>query len=995
MSGRWTVGIGKVLAAMVIAAVEGAWGDAPAPAYAAGEVMLRWSSRLGKATAQDLVAAQLAGRLGSVTVEPLLPLSSTLAKPTGTVGLQRWTRVRYAVQKDAVAVAAACAEIDGVEIAQPNYLHVFTVSVNDSLYPVQWALPAMGWDRLAGTDATGVIVGVVDSGVDYAHPDIAVQIWHNPGEVGGIEGVDDDGNGYVDDLVGWDFSDAPDLPGEGDYLIPDGDPADESGHGTHVAGTIAATTGNRLGISGIAPGARIMALRAGFNLGGSGYLEDDDAAAAIAYAADNGARVINLSWGDSRYSALLRDAVEYADRAGCLLVAAAGNDGEGEVYFPAHLGDPIAVAAAGPDLARLEFSNWGPAVELTAPGSGILSLAPGGAYGERSGTSMAAAHVSGIAALVASRHPEWTSDQIRGALLVSAIDLGSRGWDPYTGAGLVQATALQVADPPVARIERPGWGETLTGNAAVALTVGAVERWELSRGAGESPGEWTLLTSGTADTATTVIASWQTDSLVSGPYQLRLVGRRGDREIEDRVEVRVARTGPEVAAVKVTRALGGSSWTDLVEWRTAMPAAGTVYLTDAAGLERRVPSPPGILGHRVELPHDLPAGNYRVEVQARTGDLSGPRVAAGEVTVSLLHWAWSLISRARGPSGYAMPTPADLNLDGYPEWVVMPDADGRYASPRTYRLGREGMELVHTSPLQFLPWGAWDRDGDGRPELMAVDAGRVRFVESQTLAGYPERVVWEEAQVWGGEDADLDADGRPEAYLRTAQGDLFRVLEATADNRFATVAILANPTRGTNALGTRQVAADLDADGRGEFLAGDVDGDLFAYEAVGDDALRPVWSETDSLAEGDARVIGAGADLDGDGAVEFAVARWHQDPLRVEERGWTVAVYQAVGDNRFVREWALPVIGGEGDGGIAATDLDADGQLELVLALAPDLYVLSAGGPGRYEPRWHTGIRSTQRPLTGDLDGDGRAELAVNTAAGLEIFSLPAPVPGT
>jgi len=179
------------------------------------------------------------------------------------------------------------------------------------------------------------MIAIIDTGVDYTHEDLAANIWQNPGEIPG-NGVDDDANGYIDDTMGWDFVDSFEGAAGEDFEIPDNDPMDRHGHGTHVAGIAGAVTNNNLGIAGVTWNCTIMPVRAGYkNQSGGGILESDDAAQAIVYAADNGAQVINLSWGDYQTSNLIRDAMTFATIKGALICAAAGNENSSDRIYPA------------------------------------------------------------------------------------------------------------------------------------------------------------------------------------------------------------------------------------------------------------------------------------------------------------------------------------------------------------------------------------------------------------------------------------------------------------------------------------------------------------------------------------------------------------------------------------------------------------------------------------------------------------------------------------
>jgi subtilisin family serine protease len=285
---------------------------------------------------------------------------------------------------------------------------------SDRAFPAQWQLATdapMGarsaW-RLARTGA--VTVAVIDTGARLRHPDLAPNLWTNPGEVAGND-VDDDGNGHVDDVHGVDL------------VAGDGDPADEHGHGTHVAGIIGARGDNRVGTAGVAWRARLMIVRA---LGRDGSGRSSDVAAGIRYAVAHGARIINLSMAGPDDDPDLAAAVEEAGAAGALVVAAAGNTGDDldrVPAFPAALPSEavVAVAASASGGALAPGSSFGKhAVDLTAPGEDVTATALDGLLETRSGTSQAAAHVSGVLALMAAARPSASLAELRSALLLGA-----------------------------------------------------------------------------------------------------------------------------------------------------------------------------------------------------------------------------------------------------------------------------------------------------------------------------------------------------------------------------------------------------------------------------------------------------------------------------------------------------------------------------------------------------------------------------------------------
>ena len=314
-----------------------------------------------------------------------------------------------------------------VEYAEPDFvLQPAQASPNDPYYSRLYGLENTGqtdgatdadvdakeaWGTTTGTP--GTVVAVIDEGVDIKHPDLQNNIWVNADEVPN-NGVDDDRNGYVDDVNGWDFA-------NDDASVYDPDPVSGAGdeHGTHVAGTIAAEGNNGIGITGVNWRARIMPLK--FLGPQGGYTSD--AVAALDYAVANGVKISNNSWGGGGRSQALQDAITRADAAGHLFVAAAGNDGtnnDATQHYPSNYDNPnvISVAATDDVDALASFSNFGAStVDLAAPGVNILSTLPGNRYGSYSGTSMATPHVSGVAALIKSQKPTADDAQIKAQIL--------------------------------------------------------------------------------------------------------------------------------------------------------------------------------------------------------------------------------------------------------------------------------------------------------------------------------------------------------------------------------------------------------------------------------------------------------------------------------------------------------------------------------------------------------------------------------------------------
>ena len=282
-----------------------------------------------------------------------------------------------------------------------------------------------------GYTGEGIVVAVVDTGVDLGHSDLASNLWLNSDEIAG-NGLDDDANGFVDDIHGWDFANG------------DNAPTDFNGHGTHVAGTIAAVN-NGFGVTGVAPDAQIMPVQV-LDLHGSAMPRD--VAAGIRYAVDNGAEVVNLSLGGAAYDSAMRSALVYASQRGVFVVAAAGNAGGWGPDYPAQFGSslPNVISAGAHDSndRHAGFSNSvgsSGAVQVDAPGVDIRSTLANDQYAWFDGTSMAAPHVAGLAALALSANPNLSAADLR-TLIVEGADRAIQNSDSLQGINAALTVAL-------------------------------------------------------------------------------------------------------------------------------------------------------------------------------------------------------------------------------------------------------------------------------------------------------------------------------------------------------------------------------------------------------------------------------------------------------------------------------------------------------------------------------------------------------------------------
>lgn len=400
--------------------------------------------------------------------ERLHPKGATRTRAVAQLAQTYRVRLADGVPRD--TVLAALKHDAAVASASPNYLRRVSTQPDDRYldadgdgrwshgawgqsYDDLWGLRAIGWDHVwrrqhelwADPDrigGQGVVVAVLDTGIDVGHPDLADNVWRDEQGLAGVDLVDVDLQSFLDQ--GFEA-----VSGE-DYEGVDREPEDHHGHGTHVAGIIAAVADNGVGIAGIAWRAHVMPVRVGFALAGNGtrygLISDDAVAAGLLWAVEHGADVVNMSFGGGPSSAPVVAALTAARDAGIVLVAAAGNDDWSRLDFPGNQPGVIAVAAMDPAGAKNPYSNWGFGVDLTAPGGDILSLRAAGtamtgadhvvgeSYLRATGTSMATAYVSGIAALVRAASPELDPAAVLGRLGASTRPLdevqddGSRRW---------------------------------------------------------------------------------------------------------------------------------------------------------------------------------------------------------------------------------------------------------------------------------------------------------------------------------------------------------------------------------------------------------------------------------------------------------------------------------------------------------------------------------------------------------------------------------------
>ncbi|MEA2558766.1 MAG: hypothetical protein QOH06_270 [Acidobacteriota bacterium] len=952
------------------------------PKWVAGEILVSFNDRLPeRSSALD----SLFKRFGVSEVRAVFQTPADRPRPElrrleEEAALFHVYRLTLAPDADVEAAAAAFRQDPRIEFAEPNTLAFIQTLPDDAFadsdhdgswkeagwgqpYADLWGLARTGWAEVWERQAEiwpdagragggGITVAVIDTGVDYRHPDLAANIWRDAKGRPGRDFVDIQVPAYL--RHGYQL-----IPGE-DYRGRDYDPSDHSGHGTHVAGTIAAVADNGAGIAGVAWKARVMPLRVGFTIrtkagDTAGLLEVDDIAAALVYATDQGADVINMSFGSvGEEPALLRMALKYAHDHGVVLVASAGNEGSDAAdVFPASNPYVICVGAAVSSDRRVYFSNWGGRVDLAAPGSDILSLRGAGTtltgsgnlagedklYIRASGTSMAAPHVAGAAALVLSKHPELTPEGVLARLVAGAAQLSPGGETtlrdgrtfPF-GAGRLDLPRALAAEARLAVLlhsyevhdEDAGDGDGVPESGERVRV--RVSLRNAGRTLDQATAELEAVASGVIVGQSPLSAGrWRTGEVRTFSTELE-VPAGTPRDLEGALRV-VVRSSSLVQEIRLPLVLNGPA--DKSGW----PVKG---LKIADGL---VTAP--ALG-------DLD-GDGRPEVVAMTtlGDVFA-RDADGKLLPG-----WPV--RLRGSHEQSSPLVADLDGDGAAEVVLALDKE-------IHVLDRTGLPLPGwpqpTARLVLCSPAAGDVDGDGDLEVVVLDQEANLYVfdaAGHTLPGWPRQV----GSFSNTTPALADLDGEPGAEIIAGTTDgwlvAFRKDGSAAPGSWPVLVGVMGPAS--------PAVADLDGDGKVEIVAVNAAGSLFLLDRLGSFekiAQLPGQHGFSSPAVGD---------LDGDGRREIAVGSGQADGAGF------VSLIDSEG--KMMPGWPAAT-GADVSASPALVDLDADGHREVVV---PDLYgqLHALRADGRAFPGWPRDLDGwvLSSPVAADLDGDGGLEIVL------------------
>ena len=582
---------------------------------------------------------------------------------------------------------------------------------------------AEAWTRTYGSPS--IPIAILDTGIDTGLAAFAGQYYINPAEdrngnrrldPADLNGIDDDQNGYIDDVLGYDFTDQGRLIAPGDVWGPDPLPLDENGHGTAMASLIAARP-DLSPVQGIAPGCPILVIRA---FSADGYGEDDDIVRGILYAVRRGVRVINCSFGDEVPSQMMAAAIRYAVSQGVVVVASSGNGTGGRAHYPSGFPEVLAVGAVSFDPGRGSYFLWPLSgygrVDWVAPGDQLPVLLPGGAVRSLSGTSLSAAITSAAVALLLSMHPQLSPEEVRATLASAALDIGASGWDIYTGSGLLrlppsmdypQSGMLQWLSPP------PNARYRLNPiPLRIRVYHSLLSHWEISWSS-SIRGPWSGLLQATAPTWDTTVI-WTPPQ--AGHWMLRLTAYlHNGNALTALCPISIDTGSPSFTEARLAPAW----YQNLLGYAASylLPEALPVCITHSAGqacIDRIDSAGAAWLG-----PLSIPAVTFSAITSQET--LSIPISTPSVSPIALGTDNYQIRTISAPPGFYWADSLPDWNGDGFPDLLAtLYTPDGNY--DRIAFLTRSGSAYRPYDRISktALPRDFTDWDGDGQGELLCV-----------------------------------------------------------------------------------------------------------------------------------------------------------------------------------------------------------------------------------------------------------------------------------
>lgn len=902
---------------------------------------------------------------------------------------------------------------------------------NDPYYGTQYYLDLIGmpnaWDITQGD--SNIVIGVIDTGLDFLHPDLQNSYKINYGEYGNgkeSNGIDDDNNGFIDDWRGWDFTDEPFTgdPRRGDYLEPDNDPTDDNrnSHGTAVTGIINASFSNNIGISSVAPKCKVLVMRA---FDSEGYGEEDDVANAILYGITQGVRIFNFSFGDYIFSNLLRDVIRFAYTKNIVIVCSGGNDGTDRLHYPSAYDEVISVGASDQSNNKAGFSSYGETVDLYAPGfqnlttvrRGKGSSTFSGDYEKLNGTSFAAPIVAAVSGLLLSKNPLLTNEEVRGILVsTTALMAGQNSWDHIRASGRLDAVnAVQNSgNPSVSRINYPFQDYTFE-NDTVPVCISAASpiflSYSLYYGVGQRPATWNLLQSRTSQVLNDTVTRWNTSGMPDTSYTLRLaINSNSGRTIEHRMIIFKDKNPPLITDIAFGNLIDKNNYSELILFSTNKRTLGKIYYK-----RKNVNEP-----FRFVLA-DVGTPNIGFVADAHFGLLSGEDLAPDTeyefyVEATSLNGKTAVVS----DTSFYFYTQPQINNYGY----IQKNYSLNYSqsSPAIYDYFGSGKNNIllndikknlklnifefNNGSFNKISNDNWsdfkvgrdigDIDGDGLNELL-LSKGRNGFLYKSLAADQmPVNLIWSDSvngNFWSARIADTDGDNKKEILGFGTSG--LRILESTGNNNFVQTANLNYFGIDSTPNSQNVLVEDFDNDGKKDIAFVNVYYEtrgsalpkvgISIYENNSDNTYTRVFKDSlNRLIRGDNLASG---DFNGDGKKDIALGVVSKDGDLVQY--YSLYVYTAETENNYIVLDAVDIYNYKSyaETSTKAADIDNDGLDELLINTGTLFYIMKFDiSLGRFRPVFYMKDINTFNQIVYDFDANGVKEFGLNTVNDTLLF---------
>ncbi len=941
------------------------------------------------------------------------------------INLSRIVKVTFNNSVDAQKFVSDAKSNPDIEYIQKANIYKIESLPNDSLVSGQWGLKKIGafdaWNITKGADT--VLIGLIDTGIDYLHPDLKNKIYINKGEIGldkngndkRTNGIDDDGNGFVDDFMGWDFTDRRGFPFDssgGDYLTWDNNPMDENGHGTEICGIMAAETNNHTGIAGVAPNIKVLNLRA---FDPNGYGEEDDVAAAILYAVKMGVKVINMSFGDTQFSYVLKDVIKYAYDRNVVLVGSSGNEGSDEPHYPSGYSEVICVGNSTDQDYVASSSNYGSTLDLVAPGTSILTTARHNSYAEVSGTSASSPFVSASSALLLSLG-NFTNEEVKQILKSTSDDIDITGWDLRSGSGRLNLfKALSVVAPSIIKFDYPKQDLATTKdtlNISATILSAYFQNYSLYVGTGLNPNNWqTLIDNENYQFSSKSLYSLNIKNYADSVYTLRLVvNQTNGKALEERVNFYVQRNPPKTDLIFIGPTFYGNKSTILASVYTNQPAVVKLYFRKIGDTNFNFITLDGFATniqtvkqlHYGFIPKDLIEQNTDYEVYLEATNLAGLKTIIKNngnyfnlKTDEPINISYESEEQYTLPAGEIYQNPVSVVSSDSNQVFLRP-----IDNPKTtylYRLQGNKFEKVDSLNEKIVR-AIGDFNNNGKKDILTsfVRNGFLEEQQSQNSGNFTTTYSDTSGKFWPIGVYDLYGNGKHEVLA--VNSDTSINISDINDNLTLGNSITLNNFTNSNSIpgniitAPNAVITDMNGDGKKEIWMIDADGDLYSYNIDGVNNFSK-GKEISTGFIGASDLITSG-DFTGNGKDEMAILLHSVSSLDIAPY-YRLLIFNFINDSLNVI-YDHPFIDQadefsssfhKSENSLRFADVNNNGHDELLMFTFPYSYIFNYENGATSIISYKENINSSTI-FIGDLNKDGVKDVAFPTENGIKFYEF-------